>query len=76
MEPTDIIIIVGIILLFVERMFTCLYRVRKSKCCGGELEMSNSPAKEPNSLNVSTNIRTDTQEKIEEIVKRLSGVQK
>ena len=70
MEPTDIIIIVGIVLLFVERVFTCLYRVRKSKCCGGEIEMTNSPIKEPNSLTAST------QDKIEDIVKRLSGVQK
>ena len=51
-ETTNIVLIVGVALIILERIFKCGMRVKKSKCCGGEMEML-TPPKDPSSLNSS-----------------------
>lgn len=52
MDPQSIILIVGVAVLILERLFSCLNRIRTSKCCGGEIQLS--PEKNSkNSLNES-----------------------
>lgn len=70
-ETTNIILIVGVALIILERIFKCAMRVKKSKCCGGEMEMT-TPTKEPSSLNNSSEETEKPTEKVEEIIKRLS----
>jgi hypothetical protein len=40
MDPQSIVLIVGVAVLILERMFACLNRIKTSKCCGGELQLS------------------------------------
>jgi len=53
MDPQSIILIVGVAVLIMERLFSCLNRVRTSKCCGGEIELSPEKNSPKNSLNAS-----------------------
>ena len=39
MEPGTILIIVGLSSLIVERIFSWATRIKKSSCCGSEIEM-------------------------------------
>jgi hypothetical protein len=70
-ETTNIVLIVGVALIILERIFKCAMRVKKSKCCGGEMEMS-SPTKEPSSLNTSSEESAKPVERVEEMLKRFS----
>lgn len=38
-EPTTIIIIIGLVTLLIERAFDWVRRIRYSECCGGKVEM-------------------------------------
>jgi hypothetical protein len=40
MEAQNIVVIAGVATLLLDRLFACLRRVRKSKCCGSEIELS------------------------------------
>jgi iron-sulfur cluster repair protein YtfE (RIC family) len=51
MEAQSIVLIVGVAVLLLERIFACLNRVKKSKCCGGEIELTSLASKK--SLNDS-----------------------
>lgn len=55
LEVTNIILIVGVLLMILERILKCAMRIKKSKCCGGEMEMS-TPPKDPSSLSESVNV--------------------
>lgn len=39
MEPTTIIIIIGLITLLIERGFSWAIKIKKSECCGTKVEM-------------------------------------
>jgi hypothetical protein len=67
MDPQSIIIIVGVAVLLLERMFACLSRVKKSKCCGGELQLSSPPKK---GLNDSE--EREIQKKVEHILETIT----
>lgn len=40
MEAQNIVVIAGVATLLLDRLFACLRRVKKSKCCGSEIEMA------------------------------------
>lgn len=40
MEPSTIIIVVGLVTLIVERVFSLTMRIKKSNCCGNEIVMN------------------------------------
>lgn len=66
MDPQSIILIVGVAVLIMERLFSCLNRVRTSKCCGGEIDLSPEKNSPKNSLNVSKeNTLHEIEKKIE-----------
>lgn len=71
METTNIILIVGITVLVLDKLLKCVMKVKKSKCCGGEVEMM-TPPKEERSLATSNETLDHTVEEVSEIVKRLS----
>lgn len=39
MDPASIVIIVGLVTIMVERVFSWSLKVKKSKCMGAEVEM-------------------------------------
>jgi len=39
------VLIVGVAVLILERMFSCFNRIKISKCCGGELQLASPPKK-------------------------------
>ena len=39
MELNTTIILVGVVSLLIERGFNWAFKIKKSKCCGNELEM-------------------------------------
>lgn len=45
MDTQSIIIIVGLTTLIIERIFSCINRIRTSKCCGGELVLTPQESK-------------------------------
>jgi hypothetical protein len=49
MDPTLLISIIGFGTLFIERLFTHLNRIRKSKCLGGEIEFTDNKQSEATS---------------------------
>ena len=70
-ETTNIILIVGVSLMILERIFKCAMRVKKSKCCGGEMEMS-TPTKEPSSLSSSA-LHEKPAEKVQQLFEEMSA---
>jgi hypothetical protein len=69
METSQIVLIVGVALLFLERILSFAVRIKKSRCCGNEIEMR-TPEKTSASLAESQNVRPE--DEIEKVVKRLS----
>lgn len=39
MEPTTLVIIIGLTTLLVERSFAWAIKIKKSECCGNKIEM-------------------------------------
>ena len=72
METSSIVLIVGVALMILERIFKCTMKIKKSKCCGGEIEMS-TPPKDQSSLNAEESINEE-EKKLEDIVRKLSTV--
>jgi len=70
-ETTNIILIVAVALIILERIYKCVMRIRKSKCCGGEIELSTPPKQD--SLNSSENLQKTTEE-VETAIKRMSNI--
>ena len=46
MDPSTIVVIVGIATLLIERIFTWSTRIKHSTCCGCDLEMESKNEKD------------------------------
>jgi len=53
MDPQSIILIVGVAVLILERLFSCINRIKTSKCCGGELQLTTGTPPKKGGLNDS-----------------------
>lgn len=42
MDPASIAILIGVATLLIERTYSFTNKIKKSKCCGNEIEMKNS----------------------------------
>lgn len=77
MDPQSIVLIVGVAILIMERMFACMNRIKISKCCGGELQLTTSSPKKKN-LNESETGPTEQEidERMNKVINSLERIKR